>query len=228
MSRAEDAIEQMWEHFSRAAFDAPTGERESALLAAMETIEEALRLDPNSAELHYYVGYLWYHWPERTEEVRGKIYSSLTTAIQFDALHTGARLYLGFLQFDDGRYNQALSTLGAIRQESLGEPGRSWSKLKVEELIISCKLRLDWRTVRPGEIDCLRSHYVMYKEAMEPPAPVEIVRSAVALCCNSRTEGLASVVDAVVQLLRDVEGEEGGALGPEMKQLKEWSTYQLN
>lgn len=218
------AIEHAEEHVADAAYVASADEKKHALSEGMREIEELLRVHPNNADLKYYMGYLWYSWPERADERRAKVYSYLKDAQRDDPRHVGARLYLGFQQFDDQRYEDALATFQSIDLDALGKRARSWSRLKVEELVVCCKLRIDWRTVKMEEIKELRWQYTEYKEEAVPPAPLEIARATVAMCRHVDAKEPDILVREVIALIEVAEGDGGGSLAPELLQLRAWLT----
>src|SRR5262249_31602294 len=147
-----------------------------------------------------------------TDEMRAQVYSFLKDAQRDDPSHVGARLYLGFQQFDDHRFGDALTTFQSIDLDALGKRAQSWSRLKVEELIICCKLRIDWHTLKMEEVEELRQHYTTYKEDAVPPAPMEIARAAVAMCLDIHAKELEVIVCGVIAIIEIAEGEDGGSL----------------
>ena len=72
----------------------------------------------------------------------------LKKALEENPEHVRAQVHLGFQQFDDAKYADALATFQRADVDSLGAPSSAWQLLKVVELVICCRLRLDWRNVR--------------------------------------------------------------------------------
>lgn len=216
----DQAVERMWEHIADADYASSPDAKRAALSAGMTDIEAQILAHPHNANLYYYMALLWYHWPDRTNEARGRTHSYLKLTLDIDPEHARARIYLGFQQFDESRFEDALTTLEHSNAESLGPPSSAWQLLKVAELIICCKLRLNWQNVTLGELEKLTADYEAYKKDTTPPAPVELARTAIALCANVQEPEFLEIVRKIIHLVKQVEGPEGGALHRELPQLE--------
>jgi len=97
-------------------------EKRSAILAWMREFEAQLEHHPRDAELKYCMALLWYNWPERTDETRGYVYAYLKKALEENPEHVRAQVHLGFQQFDDAKYADALATFQLADVDSLGAP----------------------------------------------------------------------------------------------------------
>jgi hypothetical protein len=217
---SEEFVEQVWECIATADSTLSNVEKCQALLAGMHDVEARLRLDPQDPELNFLMALLWYRWPNRTEEAIKETYRYLRDSIAQNPAHVGSLMHLGFQQFDDSRYSDALATFRKIDLASLGSASSSWQRLKVAELIICCELRLDWQTVAPQEVDRLREDYESFGEHGVAPAPVEITRSAIAVSTAGKAGACQPICEAVVRLITQVEGPGGGSLSQELKQLE--------
>lgn len=120
--------------------EADASGRKKLLGAAMEELE---RSDLNDANSLYALGYAWYVWPDETSErlVNAKRY--LSRALELDAGHRFASLYLGHLLFDEGNYEAARQQLTGFGEHEFEEKfDQAWRDAKIAELLLAAAIRL--------------------------------------------------------------------------------------
>ncbi len=126
-----------------AAADQAAG-TDAALDLWRKTLSMAQR-DPRLAQelgVPYILGYAHYELVGIEPGAEEASTRFLLLALEQDASDVFAKLYLGHLAFDAGRYAAALEWFETIPPHSFSARGQAWRDLKTQELRICCLARL--------------------------------------------------------------------------------------
>lgn len=143
---------------------------------------------PEDTELSYAIGLCWYNMPgtfKGRSATQARHWLERTLAI--DPLHHYARLYLGHVLFDTGAYLEAVHAFGHIPQGYFGRFGQRWRDLKLLELVLSARLRIDPTSVTQEDFKDFTDAYTAEAEE-DRPMPVELVQSVVEVCAGRSTD----------------------------------------
>jgi hypothetical protein len=154
---------------------------------AISKANTLLRHNPGDADFHHLLGLCWYHHPDYSPERSISIRQSLQTALTIDPCHHFANQYLGYINFDETHYEEALKYFNATNHEFFISIDQKWRSLKATELAIICKLRLG----QPVDMLTLNSFFEDYlaeenKDIPDTAVPLELRRYAESLFDQSQ------------------------------------------
>ena len=131
-------------------------------------ILEALQFNsPDSEEINYALGYAWYNYPGDKKERDDKLIEYFERVLSINPSHDFANLYLGHYFFDKARYREAQSCFKKVNAER-SFPKQIWRKLKLDELLLCCHIRVDVESLTSDMCDEFISEYTKYDEDDRP------------------------------------------------------------
>jgi len=175
-----------------------------------------------SADVAYRLGLAWYDRPGETTARSRAVRAALYRALRLEPQHQSARLYLGHIEFDEGRYAEALRWFTTCDEQYFTDVmGQRWRACKTDELILCCQLRL-------GAIDDLLIDLRQLVDAylaMDPSkdlsaVPIELFRT---MCEEAETGRLTGpqLAAALPELRRLAVGlDDVDLLGPQLARLE--------
>lgn len=109
-------------------------------LAKVES-ENFLFSFPKDADASHLMGLVYYHFPE-TENIY-KAQQHFQEAVRKDSNHHFALMYLGHCYFDTKNFAEALDCFEKIDKEYFIKSDKKWRVIKLLELILCCRIRLN-------------------------------------------------------------------------------------
>jgi tetratricopeptide (TPR) repeat protein len=187
---------------------------------AVALLQKCVADAPDDAEYAYALGLCWYDYPEPNPARSSNVEKFLKRALELSPGHQFALLYLGHLYFDERRYREALERFESVSPDFFEKLDQQWRVLKLEELILCCRLYLHPQEVASKDVDSLCQTYEAVG-SINAPVPVEIVNCFGHLC-ESRSAHLSrysGMVMRVLRMIRRLDFEE--ALKSNVERLKE-------
>lgn len=100
--------------------------------------------DIEDTEYHYFIGFFWYLHPIKNQERFDNITYHLKKSLELDNSHDFSKFFLGCIYFDNKFYQEALHYYELIDTDYFTiEINQLWRSIKIEELIISCRIYLE-------------------------------------------------------------------------------------
>lgn len=123
------------------------------LQIAKTLIEDCLKEQPKDFESWYLLGLIWYWFPRETQSRDKNCEKALKKAIKFKSDDDWSNMYLGYLYFDQRKFRKAIKFFQIVNRNSFKEVHLHWRILKLDELIICCKLHLDFDNFTISEFE---------------------------------------------------------------------------
>ncbi len=151
-----------------------TAEESNILLAkARDILQKYLRDDEPDPESWYVAGLTFYESFAIEINYGKEAERCLSKAILLDPEHQFARLFLGHYYYDIGSYEEALARFEKVQEGYFISVGKFFRVLKLHELILCCKLRLNDQDLTINNF----IHLIKELDQSEPedvPVPLEM------------------------------------------------------
>jgi tetratricopeptide (TPR) repeat protein len=139
-------VDTLFEKIDQLLADASAANSEEERLrivdAAIGRANRLVELEPENANAHHVLSLCWYHHPSNSLDRSHQIRRHLEVALGIDPSHQFANQYLGYINFDEGRFAEALACFERTDFNYFESLDQSWKALKARELIVVSKLRL--------------------------------------------------------------------------------------
>ena len=135
---------------------------------------------PTVADAHYMLGVSWYHHPDKDATRSNHARAALLEAIAKEPSHHFAHQYLGYLNYDEGRYDDASPHFRAVDFQFFVSIGQVWRALKAMELAFACELRLG----RDLDAVAFENYAHEYRQAMSAGSSNLLPPSELRLCAE--------------------------------------------
>jgi tetratricopeptide (TPR) repeat protein len=109
---------------------------------AIRKARELVELIPTDADAHQMLGVCWYHHPDWNAERSTAAHKHFATAIELNPEHHFAHQFLGYLNFDEQKYEEASPHFRATDFQFFVSIGQTWRALKAMELAFACEIHL--------------------------------------------------------------------------------------
>ncbi len=116
-------------------------------------VEECLEEKADDYLCWYLLGLIWYNFSFDSKERSENCEKALKKAIEIRPDYNWSNMYLGHLYFDQRKFDQALSQFEKLSSEYFKDLDLYWRVLKYEELILCCKLYLNFDEVVIEEVE---------------------------------------------------------------------------
>lgn len=176
----ESLYDEVMQLIENEAFTDDCNLKRSYVLEAISKTNFLLRHNSYDADFHHLLGLCWYHHPDKSPERSISIRSSLQNALVIDPLHPFANQYLGYINFDEAYYEEALKYFNATNHAFLISIEQKWRSLKTIELAIVCKLRLG----QVVDTSTLNSFFEDYLAEENEPIPNTVVTLELRHCAE--------------------------------------------
>ncbi len=143
-------------------------------------VKECLAQNARDNKCWYLLGLIWYCFPSDYQERSINCETALKKAIELKPNDNWSNMYLGHLYFDEKKFDIALHQFAKISPKYFDELDLHWRVLKLEELILCCKLYLDFDKVEDVEIENYAKKCKKTDES-EYVFPLEIMRCVLEL-----------------------------------------------
>lgn len=164
-------------------------------------VEECLEEKPDDYLCWYLLGLIWYNFSFDSKERSENCEKALKKAIEFRPDYNWSNMYLGHLYFDQRKFKLALSQFEKLSSEYFKELDLYWRVLKYEELILCCKLYLNFDEVEFSEVEKYGKSCEKWIDR-DLIFPLEIMRCIVELSENKNTDKLK--LKAIVSRLKNM------------------------
>ncbi len=173
-------LDNLWYDIEDASIIDSNSEREKELRKILNSLDHFGKSIHQDGDYWFIYGLAWYNMPLHVNDALEQALDAFKLSLSKDSEHIGSRLYLGHCQFDLKQYKEAFESFSRIKTGDL-TPG--WRRLKHEELILCCKLYINYDKVSEGE---LKKVVKLYLDAddIDRPAPEEFVQCITCLCAN--------------------------------------------
>lgn len=141
--------------------------------------EELIQHCPNDPDFHHMLGLDWYRHPGKSGERSQSIRKALKTATDLNPSHQFANQYLGYINFDEGQFEQALAHFRSNHHDFFISIEQKWRSLKTIELAFVCELYLA-RSVDLAALKHFFEDYLAEEQEDMPDTvfPIELLRCA--------------------------------------------------
>lgn len=116
-------------------------------------VKECLAENSQDNKCWYLLGLIWYCFPSDYKKRSINCESALKKAIELNPNDNWSNMYLGHLYFDEKKFDIALYQFEKISCKYFDELDLHWRVLKLEELILCCKLYLGFDRIKDVEIE---------------------------------------------------------------------------
>jgi tetratricopeptide (TPR) repeat protein len=127
------------------------------LKIAENLAKECLTENPQDNKCWYLLGLIWYCFPSDYQadyqERSVNCETALKKAIELKPDDDWSNMYLGHLYFDEKKFEIALHQFEKVSSEYFDGLDLHWRVLKLEELILCCKLYLDFDRIEDVKIE---------------------------------------------------------------------------
>lgn len=154
---------------------------------AKELIEECINENPKDYNCWYVLGLIWYWMPKEIEKWDENCENALKKAIAIRPDYNWSNMYLGHLYFDQRKFDKALSQFEKLSSQYFNQLDLYWRVLKYEELILCCKLYLNFDGVEIIEVEKYTKSCEKWNEE-DVIFTLEIIRCLVELSENKNIE----------------------------------------
>jgi tetratricopeptide (TPR) repeat protein len=156
---------------------------------AKNLVEECLSENPQDYKCWYLLGLIWYWFPRETQDRNENCERALKKAIKIKPVDDWSNMYLGHLYFDHNKYKKALEQFQKVEKSNFNATHLNWRIIKLDELIICCKLQLDLDNFAILEFESYKNfcESMFKKDEFEYIFPLELIRCFVALSKNKKT-----------------------------------------
>jgi tetratricopeptide (TPR) repeat protein len=160
---------------TRAACADMEDERNALLATARALAIRYLESAPDDPEFNYAAGLVMYNSFVEDEPYGSLAEKYLGKAIDLEPSHQFARLYLGHYYYDTGQYGKALSCFEMVDAKVFLALNQKWRLLKLQELMLCCKLRLQPQSITEDDFRTLIREYIK-SSPEDAPVPSELLR----------------------------------------------------
>lgn len=145
----------------------------TAILKATRLVE----LEPKSADAYHLLALCWYHHPDKSPHRSNEIRRNLNHALSIDPQHQFANQYLGYINYDEGFYKEALDCFERTDSGFFESIDQIWRSLKARELKVVCKLHLDLESFGIEELNSFIAAYKaqFQRESSNTAWPSELI-----------------------------------------------------
>jgi hypothetical protein len=116
-------------------------------------VKECLAENSKDNKCWYLLGLIWYCFPSDNQERSINCETALKKAIELKPDDNWSNMYLGHLYFDERKFEIGLPQFKKVSSKYLDKLDLHWRVLKLEELILCCKLYLDFDAIEIDEIE---------------------------------------------------------------------------
>ncbi|MBX7169783.1 MAG: hypothetical protein K1X72_02425 [Pyrinomonadaceae bacterium] len=156
---------------------------------AKNLVEECLEEQPDDYLCWYLLGLIWYNFSFNSKERSENCEKALKKSIEIRPDYNWSNMYLGHLYFDQRKFEIALSQFEKLSSEYFKELDLYWRVLKYEELILCCKLYLNFEEVEIIEVEKYAESCEKWNEE-DIIFTLEIMRCLVELSDNENIDKL--------------------------------------
>lgn len=147
--------------------------RDKALASARELAEKCVLAYPDDSGCWFVAGLAMYDSFAVDEAYGNQAEQYLKRSLKLDDNHQFARLYLGHYYYDSGRYEDALSHFEKVTDSYFLSANKEWRILKLHELILCCKLRLNHSDINIDRFSSLIQEFD-HSLPEDVPVPLEL------------------------------------------------------
>jgi tetratricopeptide (TPR) repeat protein len=147
--------------------------RDNALASARELAEKCVLAYPDDSDYWFVAGLAMYDSFVVDEAYGNQAEQYLKRSLKLDDNHQFARLYLGHYYYDAGRYEDALFHFEKVTDSYFLSANKEWRILKLHELILCCKLRLNHSDINIDRFNSLIQEFDQIPPE-DVPVPLEM------------------------------------------------------
>jgi tetratricopeptide (TPR) repeat protein len=123
------------------------------LQIAENLTKECIAENPHDNKCWYLLGLICYCFPSDYKERSENCQTALKKAIELKPDDDWSNMYLGHLYFDEKKFEIALQQFEKVSSKYFDNLDLHWRTLKLEELVLCCKLYLDFDAIEIDEIE---------------------------------------------------------------------------
>jgi tetratricopeptide (TPR) repeat protein len=116
-------------------------------------VKECLAENSQDNKCWYLLGLIWYCFPLDYKERSENCEAALKKAIEIKPDDDWSNMYLGHLYFDEKKFEIALHQFEKVNSNYFDALDLHWRVLKLEELVLCCKLYPDFDRIEDVEIE---------------------------------------------------------------------------
>ena len=169
-------INSIEDHLAQASISGNLEERDNALASARGLAEKCVLAYPDDPDCWFVAGLAMYDSFAIDEAYGNQAEQYLKRALNFDEGHQFARLYLGHYYYDNGLYEDALFHFEKVTNSYFLAASKEWRILKLHELILCCKLRLNHLNINLDSFNSLVQEFD-HSLPEDVPVPLELAVS---------------------------------------------------
>ena len=144
-------LESIWSKVND-ALELERGLRTAALQECLRELENCVLPPESTSDYLHLLGYMHYFmYPQQLLEAE----ELFQQALAIDPSNAYARLYLGHCYYDGGEYKKAEETFLLVNKEDLPD----FLRMKVDEMILCCRINLSSLEERLGEVRAFINKY---------------------------------------------------------------------
>jgi tetratricopeptide (TPR) repeat protein len=153
-------------------------DRAELLATARRKVSQCLEIQSEGAEINYVAGLVMYYSFSSNEKYGQASEKYFQKAVKINPQHQFARMYLGHYNYDIQEYKKALSYFEAVNKDYFISIDQRWRILKLHELILCCKMLLDYSDITTESFDELTREY-LNSPWEDVPVPFELMAALV-------------------------------------------------
>lgn len=170
---AQALINSIENHLAQASISENPESRDDALASARELAEKCVLAYPDDPDCWFAAGLTIYDSFALDETYGNQVEQYLKRSLKLDENHQFARLYLGHYYYDVRRYEDALSHFEKVTDSYFLSANKEWRILKLHELILCCKLRLNHSDINIDKFSSLVQEFD-HSLPEDVPVPLEL------------------------------------------------------